>query len=126
MNFAGNKTRASVWKALLAQLHPVLESVTDVEIDPIGRFVPIKVTLSYNRVLSVFASSGHKTRKQLVKGSFFEGTKNYMEKNAREMKTKFYLETLVLLWMKYKGMMEIKHKDFIDIVPKFQYIQGLH
>ena len=49
-----------------------------------------------------------------------------MEKNAREMKTKFYLETLVLLWMKYKGMMEIKHKDFIDIVPKFQYIQGLH
>ena len=41
----------------------------------------------------------------------------------REMKTKFYLETLKLLLIKWTGMVEIKHKDFIDIVPK---VQGLH
>ena len=36
----------------------------------------------------------------------------------REMKTKFYLETLILLLIKRTGMREIKHKDFIDIVAK--------
>ena len=41
----------------------------------------------------------------------------------REMKTKFYLETLILLLIKWTGMVEIKHKDFIDIVPK---VLGLH
>ena len=46
--------------------------------------------------------------------------------NVREMKTKSYLETLILLWIKWTGMVEIKHKDFIDVVPKAQDIQGLH
>ena len=35
----------------------------------------------------------------------------------REMKTKKYLETLIVLWIKWTGMVEIKHKDFIDAVP---------
>ena len=35
----------------------------------------------------------------------------------REVKTKFYLETLILLLIKWTGMVEIKHKGFIDIVP---------
>ena len=39
----------------------------------------------------------------------------------REIKTKFYLETLILLLIKWTGMMEIKHKGFIDIVPKDIY-----
>ena len=29
------------------------------------------------------------------------------------MKTKFYLEILFLLWIKWTGMVEIKHKDFM-------------
>ena len=28
-----------------------------------------------------------------------------------------YLEILIVLWIKWKGMVEIKHKDFIDVVP---------
>ena len=34
----------------------------------------------------------------------------------REMKTEQCLETLTVLWVKWTGMMEIKHKDFIDAV----------
>ena len=44
----------------------------------------------------------------------------------REMKTKLYLETLILLWIKWTGMVEIKYKEFIDVVPKAQDIQDLH
>ena len=34
----------------------------------------------------------------------------------REMKTKYYLETLFVLCIKWTGMVEIKRKDFIDVV----------
>ena len=40
------------------------------------------------------------------------------------MKTKLYLETLILLWIKWAGMVEIKHKDFIDVVPKVQDLRS--
>ena len=36
---------------------------------------------------------------------------------VREIKTKYYLETLIVLWIKWTGMVEIKHKEFIDVVP---------
>ena len=36
------------------------------------------------------------------------------------MKTKLYLKFLILLWMKWTGMVEMKHKDFIDVVSKAQ------
>ena len=84
-------------KGLLAQLHLGLEGVTEVDTDPKGRFVSFKITLSNNRVLCVCAPSGHCTREQLIKGRFFEGLQNYMKTNVREIKTKFYLETLILL-----------------------------
>ena len=42
------------------------------------------------------------------------------------MKTKLYSVTFILLWIKWTRMVEIKHKDFIDVVPKVQDIQGLH
>ena len=45
--------------------------------------------------------------------------------NVREMKTKLYLQTLILLWIKCTGMVEIKHKDFIDIIPKAQDIMPM-
>ena len=38
-------------KGFIAQFHPGLEGVTEVDNDPKGRFVPFKVTLSNNRVL---------------------------------------------------------------------------
>ena len=45
--------------------------------------------------------------------------------NVREMKTKFYLQTLILLLVYWTGMVEIKHKDLIDIVPKVHDVQDL-
>ena len=38
-------------KGFIAQLHPGLEGVTEVDTGPKGRFVSLKVTLSNNRVL---------------------------------------------------------------------------
>ena len=34
----------------------------------------------------------------------------------KEMKTKLYLETLIVLWIKWTGIVEIKHEDFVDAV----------
>ena len=104
---------------MLGQLHPGLEGVTEVDTDPKGRFVSFKVTLSNNRVLCACAPSGHSTREQLIKGRFFEGLWIINEGNEN----KFYLQTLVLLLIKWTGMVKIKHKDFIDIVLK---VLGLH
>ena len=61
-------------KGLIAQLHPGLEDVTEVDTDPKGIFVSFKVTLSNNRVLCFSAPSRLNTRegvKGLVKGRFF-------------------------------------------------------
>ena len=33
------------------------------------------------------------------------------------METKQYMETWILLWVKWIDLVEIKHKDFIDVVP---------
>ena len=59
-------------KGFIAQLHPGLEGVTEVDTDPKGRFVSFKVTLSNNRVLCFCAPSRHNTRELLAKGRFFE------------------------------------------------------
>ena len=104
---------------MLAQLHLGLEGVTEVDTDPKGRFVSFKVTLSNNRVLCACAPSGHSTREQLIKGRFFEGLWIIDEGNEN----KFYLQTLILLFIKWTGMVKIKYKDFIDIVSK---VLGLH
>ena len=80
-------------KGLLVLLHPGLESVTEVDTDPKGRFLSSKV-IEY----SVFyASSGHNTREQLVRGYFFERLQNYMENKIEENENKIKLETLIVL-----------------------------
>ena len=51
---------------------------------------------------------------KLARWCFFEGLHNYMgNKNAENEKK--YLETLIVPWIKWTGMVEIKHKDFIDV-----------
>ena len=60
-------------KRLLALIHPCLEEVTEIESDPKRRFVSFKVTPSNDRVVCVYAPSGHNTREQLARGHFFEG-----------------------------------------------------
>ena len=72
-------------KGFIAQLHPGLEGVTEVDTDPKGRFVSFKVTLSNNRVLCACAPSGHSTREQLIKGRFFEGLWKINEGNENKI-----------------------------------------
>ena len=78
-------------KGFIAQLHPGLEGVTEVDTDPKERFVSFKITLSNNRVLCVCAPSGHCTREQLIKGRFFEGLQNYMENKCEGNENKILL-----------------------------------
>ena len=49
------------------------------------------VTSSNDRVLYVYAPSGHSTRKQLARGRFFEELQNYMENKNEGNKDKIIL-----------------------------------
>ena len=72
-----------------------------------------KVTLSNNRVLRVCAPSGHSTREQLVRRRFFEGLENYMENKCEGNDNKIIVGDFNIsmkLWIKWTGMVEIKHK----------------
>ena len=111
-------------KRFIVQLHPGLEGVTEVDTGPKGRLVSFKVTLSNNRVLCFCAPSRYNTREQLVKGCFFERLQNYMENKCKGNENKIILGDLILLWIKWTGMVEVKHKDFIDAVPKAQDLQS--
>ena len=62
---------------MLFLLHLSLEGVTEVDTDPKGRFVSVKVTTANES--SVCAHSGYSTREQLAKGRFFERLQNYMQ-----------------------------------------------
>ena len=84
----------SLTEGLLALLHLSLEGVTEVDTDPKGRFVLFKVTPSNDRVLCVYAPSGHITREQLAWGRFFEGLQNYMENKNEENENKIILGEL--------------------------------
>ena len=88
-------------KRLLVLLHLGPEGVTELDTDPKGRFVSFKVTPSNDRVLCVYARSGHSTREQLSRGRLFAGLQSYMKnKNEESEKKKKYLETLIVLWIK--------------------------
>lgn len=76
-------------KGMLVLLHLLFDEITKTDTDPKGRFVSFKVTSSNNRVLSIYAPSGHSIREQLTWGHFFGGEKTCMEKKPREMKAKF-------------------------------------
>ena len=75
-----------VTKRLFVLLHLGLGGVTRVETDPKGRFAFFKVTPFNDRVLCVYAASGHGNRERLARGRFFEGLQNYMENKKEENK----------------------------------------
>ena len=80
-------------KGLLVLLHLCLEDVNEVDTDPKGRFVSFKVTLSNDKVLCVYTLT-------IAPGnSCLEGVS---------------LETLNVLWIKWRGMVELKH--FINTI----------
>ena len=106
-------------KGFIAQLHPGLEGVTEVDTDPKGRFVSFKVTLSNNRVLCFVPLKGIAPESSWLKGVSLKNYKIIWKITVSEIKTKLYfnitMETLILLWIKWSGMVEIKH-----VVPKAQ------
>ena len=69
-------------KRLVALLHLGLEGVTEVNTDPKWGFLSFKGTLSTDRVLCVYASSGHNTTEQLAWEHFFEGLQDYMKNKS--------------------------------------------
>ena len=58
---------------MLVLFHPGHEGVTQIDTDPKVRFVSFEVTPSNDRVLCVYASSGHSTRNQLNRERFSKG-----------------------------------------------------
>ena len=66
-------------KGILILLHPGLPDVTEIDSDPNGRFVSLKVAPSDERILCVYAPSGHSNREQLARRCFFEELHNYIE-----------------------------------------------
>ena len=79
-------------KGFIAQLHPGLEGVTEVDNGPEGRFVSFKVTLSNNRVLCFCALKGITPESSWLKGVFFERLQNYMENECAGNENKIILE----------------------------------
>ena len=75
-------------KRLVVLLHPDLEGVTEVDTDPKRRFLLFRFTTSNDRVICVYAPSGHNTREELANGHFFEGYKIIRKIIGRQMKTK--------------------------------------
>ena len=59
-----------------------------------------------------------------LKGVSLKDYKIILKINVWEMKTNLYLKTLILLWIKWTGVVEMKHKDFVDVVPKAQDLQS--
>ena len=89
-----------------------------VDTDPKGRFVSFKFTPSNDRVLCVYVPSGYSTREQLDRGRFFEGLQNYMENKDKGNENKIILEDFnCTMWIKWTGMVKIKHKDLIGAAP---------
>ena len=111
-------------KGFIAQIHPGFEGVTEVDTGPKGRFVSFKVTLSNNRFSVFVPLKGLTPESSWLKGVSLKDYKIIWKINVREMKTKLYLKTLILLWIKWTGVVEMKHKDFIGVVPKAQDLQS--
>ena len=85
--------------------------------DQKGRFVSCKFTPSNDKVLCVYAPSGYSTREHVDRRRFFEGLQNYTGNKKKGNKNKIILKTLILLWIKWTGMVKIKHRDFIGAAP---------
>ena len=78
-------------KGILILLHPGFPDVTEVDSDPNGRFISFKVAPSDDRVLCVYAPSGHSNREQLIRKRFFEELSNYIDNKFKGNKNKIIM-----------------------------------
>ena len=74
-------------KGRLVLLHPGFNDVTDVGIDPKGRFISFKVAPE-DRVFCIYAPSEHNNRRQLARRRSLKDYKPISRTKLREMKTK--------------------------------------
>ena len=79
-------------KGILILLHPGFPDVTEVDSDPNGRFISLKVASSDDRVLCVYAPSGHNNRDQLIRRRFFEEFLNYIDNKFKGNENKIIME----------------------------------
>ena len=96
---------------MLVLLHLGFDDVSEIDTDPNGRFVSFKITHVNDRVLCVYAPSGHNTIEKLTRGRFFEGLQTYMENKLQENENKIIVGDFNCT--KWTGMKEAKHKNFI-------------
>ena len=82
-------------KGLLILLHPDLEGVTEVDIDPKRRFVSVNVTPFNDRFLCVYAPSGHNTREQQARGYFFQWQQHCMESKNEGNEEKIIFDVFI-------------------------------
>ena len=78
-------------KGMLILLHPGFSDVAEVDSDPNGRFISFKVAPSDDRVLCVYAPSGHSHREQLIRRRFFEELQNYMDNKFKGKENKIIM-----------------------------------
>ena len=78
-------------KGILILLHPGFPDVTEVDSDPNGRFISFKVAFSDDRVLCVYAPSGHSNREQLIRRRFFEELSNYINNKFKGIENKIIM-----------------------------------
>ena len=78
-------------KGLVVLLHLGLKGVIEVDTNPKGRFVSFMVTSSNDRVICVYAPSGHRAREQLARGRFLEGQQSYMQSKNDRIENKIIL-----------------------------------
>ena len=80
--------RKSHTKGLLTLLDPGLEDITDVDTDPKRKFVSFRVTPSNDRILCVYAPSGHNISEQLVTRHSLKDCKIVWKTRVMGIKTK--------------------------------------
>ena len=76
---------------MLVLIHPNFDDVTEIDTDPKEGFVSIKVAPSNDRVLCIYAPSGHNTGEQLTRPCFFKGLQIYMDNKTQGNKSKILL-----------------------------------
>ena len=76
---------------MLVLLHSGFNDVTDVDIDPKGGFVSFKVAPSEDRVLCIYAPSGHNNKQQLARRRFFKGLQTYIQDKTQGNENKIII-----------------------------------
>ena len=78
-------------KGMLVLLDSGFNDVTDVDIDPKGRFVSFKEAPSEDRFLCIYVPSRHNNRHQLARRRFFEGLQTYIEDKTQGNENKIII-----------------------------------